>query len=112
VITGWRHLVTFSTFYSVVTCFRYADDRVEKSHGTWYEGILDKFYDMIQNISARVPYMTSVGNHEHECDFIDYKTRNSVPWRESNSTTPMYYSYTAHRIHFISLSTGKIVELI
>ena len=72
--------------------------------------ILNKFYNMIQPISAHVPYMTAPGNHERMCDFADYKFRNMMPWNTSDSTTPMYYSFTTHRVHFIAISTGALLQ--
>jgi len=39
----------------------YANNRVKQSNGTWYEGVLDYFYNTVQPISQKVPYMTCPG---------------------------------------------------
>ena len=41
----------------------YADDFASINDGTFYEQILDKFYNEIQPYAANVPYMLSPGNH-------------------------------------------------
>ena len=41
----------------------YADNFAGYDNGTWYEGIMDYFYNEIQSYSAYIPYMMSPGNH-------------------------------------------------
>jgi len=88
----------------------YADDRVHENKGTSYQDILNKFYNMVEPISARVPYMTTPGNHERLCDFADYKARNLMPYKTSDSETPMYYSFQTHRVYFIGISTEQHLQ--
>ncbi len=41
----------------------YADDRAGTNNGTFYEQVLDDFYNEIQPLASAVPYMMSPGNH-------------------------------------------------
>ena len=45
----------------------YADDFAGLNNGTFYEQILDDFYNEIQPYAAYVPYMMSPGNHVRTC---------------------------------------------
>jgi len=61
----------------------------------------DAFMQQIQPISAYVPYMTTVGNHESAMNFSHYKQRFSMP----GDTEGMFYSYNLGQAHIISIST-------
>ncbi|XP_067935187.1 acid phosphatase type 7-like isoform X2 [Watersipora subatra] len=61
----------------------------------------DAFMRQIEPIAAYVPYMTSVGNHEHAQNFSHYRARFTMP----GHTDGMYYSYDVGRAHIVSLST-------
>ena len=39
-----------------------------------YEAILEQFYDQLAPIAGRKPYMASPGNHEADCEELDYTT--------------------------------------
>jgi acid phosphatase type 7 len=39
-----------------------------------YEAILEQFYDQLAPIAGRKAYMTSPGNHEADCEELDYTT--------------------------------------
>jgi hypothetical protein len=59
--------------------FAYADDWYLKPDlildGTdAYEAILENFYDQLAPIAGRKPYMASPGNHEADCEELDYST--------------------------------------
>ena len=45
------------------SCCHTADDRIAMPPGFWtqYQPILNEFYNIIQPMSARVPFMTTVG---------------------------------------------------
>ena len=59
--------------------FAYADDWYEKPKNLFdgvdaYEAILEQFYDQLAPIAGRKAYMASPGNHEADCEEIDYTT--------------------------------------
>jgi hypothetical protein len=59
--------------------FAYADDWYLKPKNLLdgvdaYEAILEQFYDQLAPIAGRKPYMASPGNHEADCEEIDYTT--------------------------------------
>ncbi|XP_062571546.1 acid phosphatase type 7-like [Saccostrea cucullata] len=66
----------------------------------------DDFMRQLQDIAARIPYMTAPGNHELEKDMHHYRVRFSMP----HADWPMrydrlWYSVDAGPVHFISYST-------
>ncbi|RFU25208.1 hypothetical protein B7463_g11131, partial [Scytalidium lignicola] len=59
--------------------FAYADDWYLKPKDIFdgtnaYEAILEQFYDQLAPIAGRKPYMASPGNHEADCEELDYTT--------------------------------------
>lgn len=59
--------------------FGYADDWHLKPKNLLdevdaYEAILEQFYDQLAPIAGRKPYMASPGNHEADCEELDYPT--------------------------------------
>ncbi|XP_033754057.1 acid phosphatase type 7-like isoform X2 [Pecten maximus] len=67
----------------------------------------DQFMRIVEDIAARVPYMTSPGNHEIDGDtFSHYRYRFSMP----NTDWPipidkMWYSLDIGQVHFVSYSS-------
>jgi acid phosphatase type 7 len=57
----------------------YADDWIE-TPSDWihpeeaYEAIIENFYQQLAPVSGRKPYMASPGNHEADCEEINYTT--------------------------------------
>ncbi len=59
--------------------FAYADDWYLKPKNLFdgvdaYEAILEQFYNQLAPIAGRKPYMASPGNHEADCEEINYTT--------------------------------------
>jgi acid phosphatase type 7 len=59
--------------------FAYADDWYLRPKNLLdevnaYEAIIEQFYDQLAPIAGRKPYMASPGNHEADCEEIDYTT--------------------------------------
>lgn len=77
--------------------FAYDLDRYQGEHG-------DKFMRMIEPIAARLPYQTSVGNHEIKEKFLHYDQRFTMVDNEGVRNN-FYYSFNAGPIHFIAIST-------
>jgi len=71
----------------------------------------DNFLNMVQPISATIPYHYCVGNHEQ--DFLDtfhgFKERFVMPMVDYNEN--MYYSVDVGPIHFIAFSTEHYFSL-
>ncbi|XP_020901933.1 acid phosphatase type 7 [Exaiptasia diaphana] len=61
----------------------------------------DAFMNQIETMAAYVPYMVSPGNHEHHCNFSNYRRRFSMPGNNSG----IFYSWNIGPVHIISFST-------
>jgi len=61
---------------------------------------------MIQPISAYVPYMVCLGNHESAYNFSHYTNRFSgITGSESGSNTNWWFSYDISYVHFVAVSS-------
>lgn len=68
----------------------------------------DDFMRLIEPIAARVPYQTSVGNHEIAEKFLHYDNRFTMinsGGIGSSSKNNFFYSFNAGPIHFVAIST-------
>lgn len=100
----------------------YADDSFgEHPFEFNYEKVANGWFNWIQNISASMPYMVSVGNHESSChspacfldstlgegerNFTAYNTRWSMPSGPSGGVMNMWYSWNVGGVHFVALNT-------
>ncbi|CAM6083935.1 unnamed protein product [Calypogeia fissa] len=73
-----------------------------------YQPRWDLWGRFMEPLTSAVPLMVIEGNHEIEgqgdgVTFASYKARFSVPFRESGSPNPFYYSFDAGGIHFLML---------
>lgn len=64
----------------------------------------DVFLSKIENISARVPYMTNPGNHELWYNFTAYKTHFWTP-ASYFFDNRMFYSFDYGGVHFTQMNT-------
>lgn len=64
----------------------------------------DKFMQMIEPIAARVPYQTSVGNHEIAENFTHYDHRFTM-MNSNGERNNFYYSFNMGPVHFVAFST-------
>ncbi|KAL3085574.1 hypothetical protein niasHT_037315 [Heterodera trifolii] len=62
----------------------------------------DEFMRQIEPVSAYVPYMTVVGNHEYNYNFSHYINRFTMPNPENQN---LFYSFDLGPAHFIAFST-------
>uniref|UniRef100_A0A183BKX1 Purple acid phosphatase n=1 Tax=Globodera pallida TaxID=36090 RepID=A0A183BKX1_GLOPA len=62
----------------------------------------DEFMRQIEPISAYLPYMTVVGNHEYNYNFTHYINRFTMPNPENQN---LFYSFDLGSAHFIAFST-------
>lgn len=101
----------------------YADDAFGHHAFSFdYEECYNGFMNWIQNLSATMPYMVSVGNHESEChspdclftskgralrNFTAYNARWQMPSSESGGRagSAMWYSFDYGPVHFTSINT-------
>lgn len=99
----------------------YADDAF--LHGVLrfsYEDCYNGFMNWMEDLSATIPYMVSVGNHESEChspdcllswrghalrNFTAYNSRWHMPSMESGGALSMWYSWNYGPVHFVSINT-------
>lgn len=68
----------------------------------------DRFLRLMEPISARIPYQTSVGNHEAAGNFSEYEHRFTMINRgplEHGQRNNFFYSFDAGPVHFVAIST-------
>ncbi|KAI9320919.1 Metallo-dependent phosphatase-like protein [Dichotomocladium elegans] len=66
----------------------------------------DEYMNFVEDLYARLPVMTTPGNHEAAYNFSQYKSRfNIVPYKESKSPTPLLYSFNYKSLHLVAFST-------
>lgn len=94
-----------------------------------YESILEQYFDEIQPITARKPYMVGMGNHEANCDngngydsvhnisygwqycfegqtnFTGYRNHFRMPGPESGGNANFWYSFDYGMAHYIMLDS-------
>jgi hypothetical protein len=100
----------------------YADDAFAHDPAKFlYEDAYNGYMNWLQNLTATMPYMVSVGNHESEChspvclldkpralalsNFSAYNHRWNMPWQESGGVLGMWYSFNYGPAHFVSVNT-------
>jgi len=78
------------------------------SYANGKEPIWDDYFNMVEPVSSLVPWQTAPGNHEQErkSNFLAYRHRYSMPWKESGSSEPnMWHSFDYENAHFIALNS-------
>ncbi|KAL1211928.1 Purple acid phosphatase 15 [Cardamine amara subsp. amara] len=73
-----------------------------------YQPRWDYWGRFMENLTSKVPLMVVEGNHEIELQAEDkkfeaYSSRFAFPFKESGSSSTLYYSFNAGGIHFIML---------
>ncbi|PVD20925.1 hypothetical protein C0Q70_19088 [Pomacea canaliculata] len=61
--------------------------------------------ESLQLVAARVPYMTSPGNHEGQFNFAAYLNWLPMPVRQSGSDSPFWFSFDYLGVHVLAFST-------
>ncbi|CAD5221007.1 unnamed protein product [Bursaphelenchus okinawaensis] len=61
----------------------------------------DQFFNKIESVAAKVPYMTCPGNHEFPNNFTHYINRFTMPNSEHN----LFYSFDLDKVHFVFITT-------
>jgi len=80
------------------------------SYANGDQPIWDDWFQMVSQIAAIVPWQTAPGNHEqeHKTNFLAYRKRFTMPWKESSSEEPnMFHSFNYENVHFIALNSER-----
>jgi hypothetical protein len=85
-----------SDIYVHIGDFAYDD---WKDNSTW----CDKWFNQVEPIMSKVPYMVCPGNHEGLYDFLNYRSKFTMPGYKEQEN--LYFSWEAGLTHWISYST-------
>ncbi len=84
------------------------------SYADGFEPHWDVFFNKIQPIAARIPYMVTPGNHEFWYNFAAYKARFFMPSVESmpgsGSGDNMYYSWKYGQASFVAMNSETAID--
>ncbi|GAB1598198.1 probable purple acid phosphatase 20 [Argonauta hians] len=86
----------------------YADNFSKREGNNSY--IWTEYMNKIKRITSRIPYMVLPGNHEVQFDFGAYLNWFRMPFLESNSESPFWYSFDYMGVHFSMFSTEHDVN--
>ncbi|XAR56681.1 Acid phosphatase [Bertholletia excelsa] len=71
----------------------------------------DTFGELVQPLASARPWMVTQGNHEKEGimlfedSFVSYNARWKMPFKESGSSSNLYYSFDVSGVHLIMLGS-------
>lgn len=65
----------------------------------------DEFMRQMQPVAGLVPYMTCPGNHENHYNFLNYKSRFTMPGNGRNDEPNMFYSVNIGPAHIVAVTT-------
>ncbi len=84
------------------------------SYADGYEPHWDIYFNKIQPIAARIPYMVTAGNHEFWYNFAAYKARFFMPsvdkLQGSGSGDSMYYGWKYGPISFAAMNSETAID--
>ena len=91
------------------------------SYADGYEPHWDVYFNKIQPIASRIPYMVTPGNHEFWFNFTSYKHRFSMPGMfeaadtvlpdtSSGSGDNMFYSWDVNYVHFLAADSESLID--
>ncbi|PON40179.1 Acid phosphatase [Parasponia andersonii] len=81
------------------------------SYADYVQGRWDTFGELVQPLASARPWMVTEGNHERELipfikdGFESYNARWKMPYKESGSSSNLYYSFEVAGIHVIMLGS-------
>lgn len=80
------------------------------SYADGFQPRWDSYARLVEPFAATLPWMVLEGNHEKELinsekTFLAYESRYYLPYRESGSADPLYYSFDAGPVHFLMLGS-------
>jgi hypothetical protein len=71
----------------------------------------DSFGRLVEPLASARPWMVTQGNHEEENillltdEFVSYNSRWKMPFKESGSTSNLYYSFEVAGVHVVMLGS-------
>lgn len=86
----------------------YADNFSRREGNNSY--IWVEYMNKIRRIISRIPYMVLPGNHEIQFEFGAYLNWLKMPYQESGSNSPFWYSFDYMGVHFSMFSTEHDVH--
>lgn len=81
------------------------------SYADYYQPLWDSFGQLVSPLASARPWMVTEGNHEVELipflieSFKSYNSRWSMPYKESGSTSNLYYSFEVAGVHVLMLGS-------
>jgi acid phosphatase type 7 len=94
--------VDYNKYDAFVTLGDYSYNMGDRDDPTWDQGNI--FFDWIQPVSSKIPFMMNAGNHEYiKHDFEQYIKRFFMP--NKNATENLYYSFDINDVHFVSVTS-------
>ncbi|XP_051133896.1 purple acid phosphatase 18-like [Andrographis paniculata] len=79
------------------------------SYADYVQRRWDTFGELVQPLASARPWMVTQGNHEKEHillleeSFVSYNSRWKMPYRESGSSSNLYYSFEVAGVHVVML---------
>ncbi|XP_073016936.1 probable purple acid phosphatase 20 [Primulina eburnea] len=82
------------------------------SYADFIQRLWDTFGRLVQPLASNRPWMVTQGNHEieeipilHSESFTSYNARWVMPYKESNSSSNLYYSFEVAGVHVVMLGS-------
>jgi hypothetical protein len=76
--------------------------------GRMIGGYIPEYFTPFSKLSANIPFMVAIGNHENESPFY-YKY---MKYENLNSSTEQYYSFNLSKIQFLMLNSNSAISRI
>ncbi|KAK2377810.1 Purple acid phosphatase 18 [Trifolium repens] len=81
------------------------------SYADCMQHLWDSFGRLVEPLASARPWMVTQGNHEEENillltdEFVSYNSRWKMPFKESGSTSNLYYSFEVAGVHVVMLGS-------
>lgn len=81
------------------------------AYADYYQPLWDSFGQLVSPVASARPWMVTQGNHDVEVipllskAFKSYNSRWSMPYKESGSTSNLYYSFEVAGVHVLMLGS-------
>jgi len=106
---GWAvtdRMIDGNRLYNFTAVLHLGDVCYAGTGSEWeFEEIWDIWGNQVQDLAAYVPYMITIGNHEHYYNFTSYRSRFLMPGVLKNYDHYFWWSLQIGNIYFISMST-------
>jgi hypothetical protein len=68
------------------------------------------YFQAMEPLTSRTPYMVLPGNHEKMSNFTQYKANFRMPVSADNQGTSYFYSFNLGKAHFVALSDEHLYD--